>query len=112
MSSFFSEKVLIEIKKFESEITKKKLFLSENECQEFIEYFKNLKNKSLGKSESVDREESTKIFFDFNQTESLKKLRRKIEENIGEFFVNDFQPHMITSRFPLRLHIDTGKKPK
>ena len=34
-----------------------------------------------------------------------------MEEHIGEFFVNDFQPHMITCRYPLRLHIDTGKNP-
>jgi len=111
MSNFFPEKILIEIKKFESNATKKKSFLSENECKEFLDYFTNLKNKSLGKSQSVNREESTKIFFDFDQSANLKKLRNKIEENIGEFYVNDFQPHMITSRFPLRLHIDTGKNP-
>ena len=111
MSNFFSEKVLKEIKKFESETTIKKNFLLENECKELLDYFRNLKNKSIGKSKSIDREESTKIFFDFNQSELLKKLRIKIEENLGEFFVNDFQPHMITCRYPLRLHIDTGKNP-
>ena len=111
MSNFFSEKVLKEIKKLESEIVNKKKFLSENECKEFLEYFKNLKNKSVGKSKSVDREESTKIFFDLNQSELLKKLKLKIEEYIGEFFVNDFQPHIITCRFPLRLHVDSGKNP-
>ena len=72
---------------------------------------KNLKNKSVGKSKSVDREESTKIFFDLNQSELLKKLKLKIEEYLGEFFVNDFQPHIITCRFPLRLHVDSGKNP-
>ena len=111
MSNFFSEKVLKEIKKLESEIVKKKKILSENECKEFLEYFKNLKNKSVGKSKSVDREESTKIFFDLNQSELLKKLKLKIEEYLGEFFVNDFQPHIITCRFPLRLHVDSGKNP-
>ena len=111
MSNFFSEKVLKEIKKLESEIVNKKKFLSENECKEFLEYFRNLKNKSVGKSKSVDREESTKIFFDLNQSELLKKLKLKIEEYIGEFFVNDFQPHIITCRFPLRLHVDSGKNP-
>ena len=25
--------------------------------------------------------------------------------------MNDFQPHMLTSRYPLRLHVDTGKNP-
>ena len=111
MSNFFSEKVFKEIKKFESETTIKKNFLPKNECIELLDYFRNLKNKSIGKSKSIDREESTKIFFDFNQSELLKKLRIKIEENLGEFFVNDFQPHMITCRYPLRLHIDTGKNP-
>ena len=111
MSNFFSEKVFKEIKKFESETTSKKNFLQKNECIELLDYFRNLKNKSIGKSKSVDREESTKIFFDFNQSELLKKLRIKIEENVGEFFVNDFQPHMITCRYPLRLHVDTGKNP-
>ena len=111
MSNFFSEKILKEIKKLESKITKKKDFLSENECKELLEYFRNLKNKSVAKNKSVDREESTKIFFDFNQSELLKKMKLKIEEHIGEFFVNDFQPHIITCRFPLRLHVDSGKNP-
>ena len=39
-------------------------------------------------------------------------MRKKIEEQVGQFFVNDFQPHVITSRYPLRLHADTGKNPK
>ena len=111
MSNFFSKKVFKEIKKFESDPTIKKNFLSKNECVELINYFRNLKNKSIGKSKSIDREESTKIFFDFNKSKLLKKLKNKIEEHIGEFFVNDFQPHMITCRYPLRLHIDTGKNP-
>ena len=111
MDNLFSEKVHKEIKKFESETTIKKNFLPENDCKELLDYFRNLKNKSIGKSKSIDREESTKIFFDFDQSESLKKLKIKIEEQIGEFFVNDFQPHMITCRYPLRLHVDTGKNP-
>jgi len=111
MSNFFSEKIFKEIKKTESEVVMKKKFLSENECKKLLEYFKNLKNKSVGKSKSVDREESTKIFFDFHQSELVKKLKLKIEEHIGEFFVNDFQPHIITCRFPLRLHVDSGKNP-
>ena len=65
--------------------------------------------KSVGKSKYVNREESTKIFFDFNMNKKTKNLREKIQDEIGEFFVNDFQPHLITSRFPLRLHIDSGK---
>ena len=88
MNNFFPEKILIKIKKFESNPTKKKSFLSENECKEFLDYFTNLKNKSLGKSQLVNREESTKIFFDFDQSANLKKLRNKIEENIGDSYTN------------------------
>ena len=40
-------------------------FISSEECKELLEYFRNLKNKSIGKNQSVEREESTKIFFDF-----------------------------------------------
>ena len=111
MSDFFSENVLKEIKKTESEVLKKKNFLSVNEIKELLEYLRSMKNKSVGKNKLVDREESTKIFFDFNQSDSLKKIKIKIEEHIGKFFVNDFQPHIITTRYPLRLHVDTGKNP-
>ena len=111
MSDFFSENVLKEIKKTESGVLKKKNFLSVNEIKELLEYLRSMKNKSVGKSKLVDREESTKIFFDFNQSDFLKKIKIKIEEHIGKFFVNDFQPHIITTRYPLRLHVDTGKNP-
>ena len=111
MSSFFPENILKEIKKTESDVFEKKNFLSNIEARELLQYIRNLKNKSVGKSKSVDREESTKIFIDFNQSEFLKKIKLRIEENIGKFFVNDFQPHLITTRFPLRLHVDTGKNP-
>tara|TARA_Y100000780_G_C13579839_1_gene376296 strand:+ start:19 stop:921 length:903 start_codon:yes stop_codon:yes gene_type:complete len=111
MSDFFSENVLKEIKKTESEVLKKKNFLAVNEIKELLEYLRSMKNKSVGKSKLVDREESTKIFFDFNQSDFLKKIKIKIEEHIGKFFVNDFQPHIITTRYPLRLHVDTGKNP-
>ena len=111
MSDFFSENVLKEIKKTESEVLKKKNFLAVNEIKELLEYLRSMKNKSVGKSKLVVREESTKIFFDFNQSDFLKKIKIKIEEHIGKFFVNDFQPHIITTRYPLRLHVDTGKNP-
>ena len=111
MSDFFSENVLKEIKKTESEVLKKKNFLAANEIKELLEYLRSMKNKSIGKSKLVDREESTKIFFDLNQSDFLKKIKIKIEEHIGKFFVNDFQPHIITTRYPLRLHVDTGKNP-
>ena len=65
----------------------------------------------MGKSQYIEREESTKIFFELDQTLELKKLYKKIKDILGEFYVNDFQPHIITSRYPLRLHVDTGKNP-
>ena len=39
------------------------------------------------------------------------KLLKLIHDELGEFFINDFSPHYITSKFPLRLHADTGKDP-
>ena len=112
MSSFFDENILEKIKKPETGVNVVENFLTKNECDELLDYFRNLKNKSVGKSQSVEREESTKIFFDFEQSERLLNLKKRIEEKVGEFFVNDFQPHIITSRYPLRLHADTGKNPK
>lgn len=111
MSTFFSNNVLKKIKENESEVKVINNFLTEDECNNFIEYFNNLKEKSIGKSQYVEREESTKIFFKFDQSNELKNLKEKIEDHIGEFYVNDFQPHMLTSRYPLRLHVDTGKNP-
>ena len=111
MTNFFSSTIINKIKENESEVFKKKNFLDSAEIKTLLEYLRNLKNKSVGESKLVDREESTKIFFDFNQSEFLQKLKNKIADQIGEFFVNDFQPHIITTRFPLRLHVDTGKNP-
>lgn len=111
MSNFFPDTILNKIKETESEVLKKNNFLDNNETKTLLDHLRNLKNKSVGESKLVDREESTKIFFDFDQTEFLKKLKIKIQDQIGEFFVNDFQPHIITTRFPLRLHVDTGKNP-
>jgi hypothetical protein len=111
MSDFFKQDVLNKIKDNESDIKEIDNFLSKDESNNFIEYFQNLKEKSIGKSQYIEREESTKIFFKFDQSQELKKLKKKIEDHIGEFYVNDFQPHLITSRYPLRLHADTGKNP-
>ena len=112
MSSFFDKNILEKIKEHETGVNNIENFLTQNESDELLDYFRNLKNKSVGKSQSVEREESTKIFFDFEQSKRLLNLKKRIEEKVGEFFVNDFQPHIITSRYPLRLHADTGKNPK
>ena len=111
MSSFFSEKILKQIKSNESDTVEINNFLSKQECDYFLDYFTNLKNKSIGKSQFIEREESSKIFFKLDQSKELKELKEKIENQLGEFYVNDFQPHLITSRYPLRLHVDTGKNP-
>ena len=112
MSNFFHKNTLKKIIEHESPPTIKENFLSKDECKYFLNLFRKMRIKSVGKSKFVNREESTKIFFDFNMNKKTKNLREKIEDVIGEFFVNDFQPHLITSRFPLRLHIDSGKNPK
>ncbi len=111
MKDFFNTNILDKIKKNESPPVQIENFLSLAECQNLINYFRNLKNKSVGKSQFIEREESTKIFFKLDQTQEIKKLHQKIQDIIGEFYVNDFQPHIITSRYPLRLHVDTGKNP-
>ena len=111
MTSFFNHNILEEIKKNESPPVQIENFLNSAECEYLINYFRNLKNKSVGKSQYIEREESTKIFFELDQTLKIKKLYQKIQEIIGEFYVNDFQPHIITSRYPLRLYVDTGKNP-
>lgn len=111
MREFFDENILKKIKDLEFGVSEFKNFLSNRECEEVLNYLRNLSNKSSGKSQLVEREESTKIFFNFEQSIILKNIKKKIQEVIGEFYVNDFQPHIITSRYPLRLHADTGKNP-
>ena len=69
MNNFFSEVTLDKIKKNESDVTKKNNFLKTDEIKTLLNYLRNLKNKSVGKSMSVDREESTKIFLDFDQSD-------------------------------------------
>jgi len=112
MNSFFDKDILVEIKKNESDPVSMDNFISKEECKSYLDYFRGLKNKSVGKSKFIEREESTKIFFQLDQSSEIKKLYEKIKDVIGDFYVNDFQPHAITSRYPLRLHVDTGKNPK
>ena len=105
MKSFFSEKVLKEILKSENDPQNINNFIDQDDCNELLEFRKSIKSKM------VDREESTKVAFNFKQSDISKKLKKKVEEKIGEFYVNDFEPHFVTTRFPLRLHVDTGKNP-
>jgi len=59
----------------------------------------------------VDRADSKKNSFSFNENNKFKKLEKILKEFFGDFYVNDFKPHFITSRFPLRIHVDSGKDP-
>ena len=105
MKSFFSEKVLKEILKSENDPQNINNFIDQDDCNELLEFRKSIKSKM------VDREESTKVAFNFKQSDISKKLKKKLKKKIGEFYVNDFEPHFVTTRFPLRLHVDTGKNP-
>ena len=93
MKSFFSENVLKEILKSENDPQNINNFINKEDCNELLELRKSIKNKM------VDREESTKVAFNFEQADISKKLKNKVEEKIGEFYVNDFEPHFITTRF-------------
>ena len=106
MENFFEINTLNEIIKNESTPTKLNNFLSKFEIEELL----NLRNRTLKKM--VDREESTKVPFTWKDSEILINLKNKIQSITGNFEVNDFEPHFITTRFPLRLHADTGKNPK
>ena len=105
MKKFFDEKTLSEIKKYESEPQVISNFLTKNECEEILKVKENLKTVL------VNREESTKISFKFKDSQLFTDLKKKLEKVLGKFYVNDFDPHFTTSRFPLRCHVDTGKDP-
>ena len=74
MSIFFEKDVLKKIQENESEVKEINNFLSEDDCNSFLEYFNNLKDKSIGKSQYIEREESTKIFFQLDRQLSYPKL--------------------------------------
>lgn len=103
--NFFKKEALTEITKNISDPFQIKSFLNDHEIKKLLEYFKNLKTKL------VDRDESTKIAFNFDDNQILKNIEIKLKDLIGEFYVNDFKPHYFDSRYPLRIHADTGKNP-
>ena len=105
MSDFFNKNTLEQIKKNESRPKKISNFLQEDFCKEPLNFRKSQSKKM------VDREESTKVPFVFDESSITQNLKNKIQEVVGEFFIKDFEPHFITTRFPLRLHADTGKDP-
>ncbi len=105
MSDFFNTDVLNKIKNNESSPKKLSQFITSEYCEELLDYRKSISSRL------VDREESTKVPFLFEDSSLTKNLKNKIEEECGEFLVKDFEPHFITTRFPLRIHADTGKDP-
>tara|TARA_B100000767_G_C19689307_1_gene503242 strand:- start:249 stop:1157 length:909 start_codon:yes stop_codon:yes gene_type:complete len=111
-TTFFNKDILKKIIKNESPPCVKENFLSKEECKYFLNLFQKMSNKSIGENRFVNREESTKIFFDFNMNKKTKNLKKKIQDELGDFFLNDISPHLTTSRYPLRLHVDTGNNPK
>jgi len=105
MKTFFTPSTLEKIKKNESNPLKINNFLSVDETTDLLNYRNSISKRM------VDREESTKIPFNWNDSKILDNLKKKIENKTGQFTIRDFEPHFITTRFPLRLHADTGKDP-
>ena len=105
MNSYFEDQTIDKIKSYESDPKKINNYFSNDFCKELLEFRKSVSKKM------VDREESTKVPFLLEDNSLTKKLKYEIENEVGEFYVKDFEPHFITTRFPLRLHADTGKDP-
>ena len=105
MNSFFEDKTIDKIKSYEADPKKINNYFSNDFCKELLEFRKSVSKKM------VDREESTKVPFLLEDNPLTKKLKYEIEKEVGEFYVKDFEPHFITTRFPLRIHADTGKDP-
>ena len=105
MNNFFNDHILDKIKNNETEPEKVNNFFEKEYCSELLDFRKLVSRKM------VDREESTKIPFKFDDSEITKNLKNKILNKVGDFSVKDFEPHFITTRFPLRIHADTGKDP-
>ena len=76
--------------------------------RQFLRELEEINNSLVAQ---VDRTDSKKATFSFNDNEKFIKLKTTLTDLIGEFFVNDFKQHFITSRFPLRIHTDSGKDP-
>ena len=76
MSGFFDPDILKQIKEHETGVNVVENFISQNECSELLDYFRNLKNKSVGKSQSVEERGKHKNFFNFEQSNKLLDLRK------------------------------------
>ena len=103
--NFFSEDTIKKIKEKEIGV---KIFKNLFDT----DFINDLNNFRLNKLKvTLNREDSTKISFEFDSNELFIKLHKIIKKELGDFYINDFSPHFITSKFPLRVHADTGKDP-
>ena len=82
-----------------------------SESKEILKHIKNLKNKNFGGSVYVNRSDAKKMYFDFDKNKLLKELKKKLEKKFGKFYFNHIAPQLLISKFPVRLHADTGKNP-
>ena len=76
-----------------------------------INFLKELEDINETLSAQVDRADSKKASFSFKENAHFIKLEKILKEFLGDLYINDFKPHFITSRFPLRIHADSGKDP-
>ena len=104
--NFFGENIIKKIKQKEVGVKVFKKLLDIN----FINDLNNIRNNEL--KAKVNRQDSTKIPFEFKKHELFIKLHEIIKSKLGNFYINDFSPHFLTSKFPLRIHADTGKDPE
>jgi hypothetical protein len=111
MKSFFNKKTLLKIKKLDDKPGIIKNFLTKKESKEILKHIKNLKNKNFGGSVYVNRSDAKKMYFDFDKNKLLKELKKKLEKKFGKFYFNHIAPQLLISKFPVRLHADTGKNP-
>ena len=103
--NFFSEDTIKKIKQKEIGV---KIFKNLFDT----DFINDLNNFRLNKLKAtINREDATKISFQFDSNELFIKLHKIIKKELGDFYINDFSPHFITSKFPLRVHADTGKDP-
>ena len=104
--NFFKPSVLSEIKKGEIGVKVcKKVF-----DLKFLKELDLIRKNEL--DTQVNREDANKSSFNFDQHELFVELKKILHSELGDFYINDFSPHFNTSKFPLRIHADTGKDPE
>ena len=86
MSSFFDKNILEKIKEHETGVNIIENFLTQNECDELLDYFRNLKNKSVGNSAGTpppilvtSTENTTKSVWMQGQENAAERILSRIE---------------------------------